>query len=174
MTILSLFQWASKKAVHTLKKAYKLKEVEEHLKRIELSDTSLTQAQQSNTMLDTETKDAINVILDKVVNSEPKTLKLWKGDSEPIKKCKSLKTIVNEAGSTLTKCIQNRSELMCYIQIRTSRMCIQSGRNICLSLLEYPKSMYLIFLLFHVIVQNRMAVIHVNYTVKNRKWRYYI
>ncbi|CAG2199277.1 unnamed protein product [Mytilus edulis] len=131
-----------KKAVHTLKKAYKLKEVEEHLKRIELSDTSLTQAQQSDTMLDTETKDAINVILDKVVNSEPKTLKLWKGAPEPIlKECKSLKTIVNEAGSTLTKCIQERSELMCYIQDRTSRMCIQSGRNICLSLLEYPKSM---------------------------------
>ncbi|CAC5398412.1 unnamed protein product [Mytilus coruscus] len=130
-----VFKWASKRAVHTLKKAYKLKEVEEHLKRIDLSETSLKQARQSDNMSDKKIQDTINVILDKIVNKNPDNIKLWKDEPEIIKDCEILKTFVN--CSIDKNCI---NEISGFVSgIRPSRMCIIAGRNICQSLLEYPK-----------------------------------
>ncbi|CAC5377436.1 unnamed protein product [Mytilus coruscus] len=114
-----VFKWASKRAVDTLEKAYKLKEREYDLKCIELPDETIG-------------------ILNKIIEDTPDTENLLKKDCNVKENCKTLKT--NSSSMTNEKRKEEISAVVSSIQVLTSKMCIIAGRNICQSLLEYPKS----------------------------------
>lgn len=89
--------------------------------------------------------DEINGILNKIIEDTPDTEHLWKEEQLKVRKnCKTLK----ESSLTDENYIQGISDVLSSMQVLTSKMCIIAGRNICQSLLEYSKSMYLTFLLF--------------------------
>ncbi|XP_052100154.1 uncharacterized protein LOC127734357 isoform X2 [Mytilus californianus] len=115
-----VFKWASKRAVDTLEKAYKLKEREYDLKCIDLSDKIIG-------------------ILNKIIEDTPDTENLFEEDLEKIKEnCETFKTNLSGMNKQTRK--EKISAVVSSIQVLTSKMCIIAGRNICQSLLEYPKS----------------------------------
>ncbi|XP_071166748.1 transient receptor potential cation channel subfamily M member 1-like [Mytilus edulis] len=104
-----VFKWASKRAVETLQKAYKLKKGEYDLKCI----------------------DEIIGILNKIIVDTPPTEIFSKKEREFRE---NWKILTNE------KHKETISDELSIITVLTSKMCILASRNICQSLLEYPKS----------------------------------
>lgn len=119
-----LFQWASKRSIHTLEKAYKLKKNADDL---------------NWQIVHKATESKIDETLQKIEDVFLNAVNLRKDEIEIQSQCKNLKALEGERLETSIRA------LVSTIQRITCKMCVTAGRNICQSLLDYPKSMYLMY-----------------------------